>query len=162
VKITDSQLTNCVADGLGVVSNVVDGVGAPVKKLSFDIERSRIGNNQQSNLRIANVTPVKDLEGKIQRSDMSQSAGTPVILEGLDTSGGTHAKLDFGGGKLGSVGRNCIYGGAPLDAELVRYSAAARNNWWGQRGGPLPGRVIASGGSLDTAQPLAHPPAGTC
>ena len=41
MTITNSQLTNCVADGLGVVSNVVDGSG-PVKKLSFDVENSRI------------------------------------------------------------------------------------------------------------------------
>ena len=162
VTIDNSQLTNCVADGLGVVSNAVDGPGAPVKQLGFDIERSRISSNKLSNLRVANVTPITELQGKVQQSDLSRSGGTALILEGLDTSGGTHAQLDFGGGSLGSIGDNCIYDGNPLDAELLRDSAIARNDWWGQPGGPTPGQVIAAGASLDTAHPLTHAPAGTC
>ena len=162
VTISDSQLTDCVADGVGVVSNVVDGAGKPVRSLRFDIDRSRITDNRQSNLRVANATPIDDLAGRVQRSDLSRSAGTLIALENLDSTGATHARLDLGGGSLGSLGQNCISGGSPLDVELVRYNAAAEHDWWGSPGGPGSGSVFAAGGSLDTSKPLARPPAGTC
>jgi len=161
VQIEHSRLAHCVADGLGVVSNVVDGSG-PVSRLGFNIENSQLIDNQQSNLRVANVTPVITLDGRIAGSDLARSEGNAVILEDLDTTGGTHARLDFGGGSLGSAGRNCIYGGRPLTAEVVGYSASARDDWWGQPGGPSPGQVEAVRGRLDTAHPLARPPAPTC
>jgi hypothetical protein len=161
VWIRDSQLTHCVADGLGVVSNVVDGRG-PVKELEFDVERSRISSNSLSNLRVANVTPITRLDGKVEFSDLSRSGGTPIILEGLGTSGGAGAHLDLGGGPLGSAGHDCFYGGTPLSVQIVRYTASARDDWWGQPGGPGPGQIAAVGGGLDAADALAHPPAGVC
>ncbi|MHB8659674.1 MAG: hypothetical protein ACYC91_17350 [Solirubrobacteraceae bacterium] len=63
VSIVDSQLSDCAADGLGVVSNVVDGSG-PVKARNFDIEHSRITDNRVSNLRVANATPIDRLDGR--------------------------------------------------------------------------------------------------
>src|SRR5437588_223180 len=75
VTVNRSQFTNCVADGIGVVSNVVDGANAPVKKISFDAENSRIFANQLSNLRVASATQVSELDGKVENTDLSQSAG---------------------------------------------------------------------------------------
>ena len=72
VNISNSRLSNCTADGLGVISNVTQGTG-PVKRLGFDVENSRITANQASNLRVENVTPIDLLEGKIEHTDLSES-----------------------------------------------------------------------------------------
>jgi hypothetical protein len=69
------------------------------------------------------------------------------------------AILDLGGGALGSRGRNCLFDGALLDLEAMRYNVAAEHNWWGAPSGPAPGRVVASPGfTIDTSSPLHHPP----
>jgi hypothetical protein len=159
VSIKDSQFTDCVADGLGVVSNVVDGKG-PVKKLSFDVQNSSITANQISNLRVATASPVAELDGRIERSDLSQSAGTNVTLEDLDTTGGTHAALDLGGGSLGSQGHNCIYGAGQADVTTVNYSLEAMRDWWGAADGPGPGRTAAAGGTIASNPSLPTPDCG--
>jgi hypothetical protein len=154
VNIHDSVFTKCVADGLGVVSNVVDGSG-PVKRLGFAVENSRIADNKLSNLRVVNATPISRLDGRVEDTDLSESEGTPVILEGLDTSGGTHPRLDLGGGSLGSRGHNCIFGGAQTDVEAVNYDLWAGHDWWGAPGGPTTGRTIAAGSTIFDKAPLA-------
>jgi hypothetical protein len=161
VRIAHSVFGDCVADGVGVVSNVVDGTG-PVRSLHFDLQDSRITGNQQSNLRVAWATPITDLAGKVQRTDLAGSGGTPIVLEGLDTSGATRARLDFGGGSLGSVGQNCIDAGTPLDAEVIRATASARDDWWGRPEGPGVGQIAAVGGGLDSASPLPRAPIPGC
>jgi hypothetical protein len=154
VKVRDSVFTKCVADGLGVVSNVVDG-SRPVRRLRFAVENSRIADNKLSNLRVVNATPISRLEGRVDDTDLSKSEGTPVILEGLDTSDGTHARLDLGGGSLGSRGHNCIFGGAQTDVEAVNYDLWAGHDWWGAPGGPAAGRAVAAGGTISDKAPLA-------
>jgi hypothetical protein len=161
VTINHSQFTNCVADGLGEVSNVVDGTNAPAKQIGFDVENSRIGANQLSNLRVANVTAVQELDGKIEKSDLSQSAGTPVILDnrfGALHTGNT--RLDLGGGALGSTGQNCIFGGAQADATTLNYDLAAKHDWWGSPNGPAPGRTLATGGTISYEPVLTNDACG--
>jgi hypothetical protein len=159
VSITNSVFTDCVADGLGVVSNVVDGSGA-VKHLGFDVRNSRIRSNKLSNLRIANVTPIDQLAGRIARSDLSRSDGTPIILENLDTSGATRAMLDLGGGALHSPGHNCIFGGSEGDVVATRYDLDARRAWWGTPGGPSPGRVATAAATVRSAPALRRADCG--
>ncbi len=161
VTVTNSLLTGCVTDGLEAAGSVDDGTG-PVRKLAFDVRDSSITANTLSNLRVANSSPVTQLDGRLQNTDLSRTPGTPIILENLDTTGGTHARLDLGGGPLGSTGGNCIFGGAVLDIEDARDSAWARDDWWGQPGGPGPTRLLAVGGKLDTASPLSRAPGGRC
>jgi hypothetical protein len=159
VKLTNSLLTGCVTDGLEVASVVADGIG-PVTKLGFDVRNSRITGNALSNLRVATSSPVSQLDGRIQSTDLSGMPGsTPIILENIDTSGITHERLDFGGGPLGSAGGNCIYGGGLLDLADVRDNVWARHDWLGP---PSPGRLLAIGGNIDSAGALAHPPPGIC
>jgi hypothetical protein len=159
VKITDSVFTDCAADGIGVISNVVDGSGT-VKRLGFDVRRSRIRSNKLSNLRVANVTPIDRLTGRIARTDLSSSDGTPVVLENLDKSGATRATLDLGGGALGSPGHNCIFGGSQGDVVATRYDLDARHDWWGTPGGPGPGRVAAAGAAVRSAPALSRADCG--
>jgi hypothetical protein len=158
VTVTNSQLTDCITDGLEVASSVDDGTG-PVKKLSFDVENSQITGNTLSNLRVADSSPVTELDGRVDHTNLSGTPGTPIILENVGLAGGTHATLDFGGGALGSPGDNCIDGGSLLDVEGVRETASARHDWWGQPSGPSPGRVLAVGGSIDSSRALTQPPA---
>jgi hypothetical protein len=153
VNVSNSQFTNCAADGLGVISNVVDGAGA-VKKLSFDVRNSSITTNRLSNLRVANVTPISELDGRVEHSDLSHSTGTPVILEGLDLSHTTRANLDLGGGGLGSQGKNCIYGGVLTDVTTLNYNLAAGHDWWGSPSGPGLGHTLALGGTISYGPPL--------
>jgi hypothetical protein len=150
VTVRDSLLTGCVTDGLEAAAAVDDGVG-PVRRLSFEVRDSQITGNPLSNLRVATSSPVTELDGRVENSDLHAALGTPIILENLS---GTQPHLDFSGG-------NCIYGGA-LDIAAVRASASARGDWWGQPGGPPLGRVLAIGGSVDSAGALARPPADTC
>jgi hypothetical protein len=153
VAVRHSQLTNCAADGLGVVSNVIDGSG-PADRVSFVVDRTRISRNAASNIRVANTTPVTHLQGWVQRSDLSYSPATPVIIENLDTTRTTHAVLDLGGGPLGSIGHNCILGGGQTDLTTVGYHVAARRAWWGTAGGPQPGRAVGVAATIDSASPL--------
>jgi hypothetical protein len=159
VSIKDSQFTDCVADGLGVVSNVVDGTGA-VKKLSFDVQNSSITANQISNLRVATATPVSELDGKIEHTDLSQSAGTNVFLENLDTTGVTHSALDLGGGSLASQGHDCIDGGGQTDVTTVSYNLDAKHDWWGAADGPSPGSTAAASGTIAYNPSLSTPDCG--
>jgi hypothetical protein len=159
VNISNSRFTDCVADGLGVVSNVVDGSG-PVRKLSFQVKRSRIFANRVSNLRVANATAVTELDGRIEHSDLSQSAGTNVFLENLDTSGATHAHLDLGGGSLSSPGHNCIFSGREADVITVNYDLEAEHDWWGSPRGPGPGSTLAAGGVINSDPPLPRAACG--
>jgi hypothetical protein len=154
VNITNSLFTDCVADGVGVISNVVDGSGA-AKHMGLSVRNSRIGANKVSNIRVANVTPVDDLAVRVEHTDLSQSAGTPIFLENADTSGATHASLDLGGGALNSPGHNCIFGGSQGDVVATRYDLDARHDWWGTPGGPPPGRVTATGSAVNSTPALA-------
>jgi hypothetical protein len=150
VTVRDSLLTGCVTDGLEAAAAVDDGVG-PVRKLSFDVRDSRITGNVLSNIRVATSSPVTELDGRVEHTDLHAALGTPVTLENLSS---TRPRLTFSGA-------NCIYGGA-LDIAAVRADASARGDWWGRPGGPPLGRVLAIGGSVDSAGALARPPAGTC
>jgi len=160
VAIDHSEFEDCVADGLGVVNNVVNGHG-PIKLVSFKIENTQLTHNSLSNLRIANVTPITQLDGLIANSNLAHSYGSPLVFEGLDP-GGTHGVLDFGGGPLHSPGNNCFFGGQPLTGELVGYTVSAKHDWWGQAGGPTAAQLLRVNDDLITSDPLAKAPAGTC
>lgn len=160
VNIDNSEFTQCVADGLGVVSNDVNG-GAPIKSVSFEVENSRITDNQLSNLRVESATAVEQLDGKVEDTDLSQSAGTPVVLENpYDVTGG-RTDIDLGGGGLGSTGGNCIYGGTQVgSAYTVNYDLTAKQDWWGSAGGPATGATLAVGGTIADDPVLTHDTCG--
>jgi hypothetical protein len=154
VDITNSLFTDCVADGLGAISNVVDGSG-PAKHIGFSVRNSRISANTLTNIRIASVTPIDQLAARVDHTDLSQS-GSPIYLENADTSGATHAAIDLGGGALASPGHNCIFGGSQGDVVATRYDLDARHDWWGTPGGPAPGRVAAAGATVNSTPALGR------
>jgi hypothetical protein len=160
LRVSNSIFTGCVTDGLEVASSVDTGSG-PVDKLTFNVNDSRITGNTLSNLRVADTGPITDFAGQITHTDLSLTPGSDVILENIPTNGSTSdLHLDLGGGPFSSAGHNCIYGGNPLDIEDVRDTVSARQDWWGQPGGPPAGRVLTTEGSVDTGDPLASPACG--
>jgi hypothetical protein len=160
LHVSNSIFTGCMTDGLEVAATVDSGSG-PIDKLTFDVSNSQITGNALSNLRVLHNGPVTEFAGRIANTDLSNSPGTPIILENLSTtSPRSDLRLDLGGGTLGSPGNNCINGGNPFDIQDLRDDIFARHDWWGQPGGPSPGRVVTAGGHVDTAEPLGTPACG--
>lgn len=160
LKVRDTTLTNCANNGLTFGSAGVNGQG-PTKEIRLDIADSRIVGHRAASLRVGNVAALERLSVKIERTDLSNSRGqganlANLVAEDLGTTG--RARIDFGGGALGSAGGNCLAGG-PLAAALVGYDVDAARTWWGTPGGPAPGRVLAVDGTLRAADPLSAPPA---
>jgi hypothetical protein len=159
LTIRRSELTNCANNGLTFGSAVANGSG-PTTALHLDLADSRLTGNRGNNLRIGNVSELGSLEVKVQDTDLADGGGaglTPAnaSFENLGNTG--RAAIDLGGGKLGSRGGNCLEGGS-VAAALVRYDVTARGNWWGQPGGPGPGRSVETGGTLDSGAALASAP----
>lgn len=150
---------DCANNGLTVFSSVVNGSG-PATDLSYDVNSSAITGNRSHNLRVMNDTALTRLAGATQNTNLNNSTGANVAL---DQTGGTtqHTALDFGGGSLGSQGKNCVAGAALLDAETTGFTVFAQHNWWGSPAGPGEGRTAAVNGSILTSPFLtAKPP--TC
>ena len=108
------------------------------------------------------------------RLSINHTTATDNARDGVylnDDTSGTFL-VDLGGGLLGSVGGNRIYGngtsGNPyrdvlLDLDNSPTALAAQGNWWGQAGGPLAGRIRNEGacpscGTADTSNALAADP----
>lgn len=157
--VIESELTECANNGLTFGSAVANGSG-PTSALMLRVADSRITGNRGANLRVGNLTELERLEVEVERTDLSDSRGTGsgaanVALEELGATG--RSVIDLGGGALGSAGGNCIEGGQ-LAADLIRYDAVAEGNWWGPLG-PVPGRVLTAGASLDADPRLQTRPA---
>ena len=107
-----------------------------------------------------NVTPLTNLEVRVEDSDLSTTlSGVALAFDQQPTASTGSYVIDLGGGALGSNGRNCIFGGAIYDLETNGYNVAAEQNWWGSPSGPAPGKVVATGGSVDDANWLRLPAA---
>ena len=154
IEITNNHCTNPPSVGPGC------GDGDP-HTVSIDIERSRISGSRYYNLWMNDVTPLTQLQVRVEDSDLSTSlSGVAVAFDQQPTGGTGSYAIDLGGGTLGSKGRNCIFGGAIYDLETMGYNVTAENDWWGTPSGPVPGKVVASnGGSIDDSNWLTHLPA---
>lgn len=161
-NMVDSSFTGCDNNGIEITSNHAAGNGVgDIHTIVVNIDHSRIAGSRFYNLWANNITPLTNLKVRVQDSDLSGSTnGVAVAFDQQPTATTASAILDLGGGALGSRGRNCIFDGALLDLEAMRYSVAAEHNWWGVASGPAPGSVMAtpSGFIIDTSQPLRHAP----
>jgi hypothetical protein len=161
LTLRDTALTDCANNGLTLGSAVANGEG-PTAELSADIADSRITGNQGGNLRIGNLTELERLSVRVENTDLADSQGTastPANLTVEDLGSTGEAVIDLGGGALGSTGGVCLDGGQ-LAAAVTGYDISVRNAWWGDPGGPGPGRIVAAGGTVDAASPLGSAPAG--
>ena len=157
--MTNSSFTGCDNNGIEVTNNYVkgDGDGFP-SEISLYIDHSRISGSRYYNLYFTNLTPLGALQVRVQNSDLTTSKeGIVAAFDQQPTGSAKDVNIDLGGGALGSVGQNCISGGALFDVETNAYKVSAQNDWWGQAGGPAAGRL--SGQTIDTASPLSAAPA---
>lgn len=159
LRVRDTKLTDCANNGLTFGSAPVNGEG-PTKALRLDLADSTITGNHDGNLRIGNLDGLEQLQVRVARTNLADSRGAGstvanLAVQELGTTGSS--AIDLGGGAFGSPGGNCLGGGA-LAAAVVGYDVFARRNWWGQHGGPGPGRAVTVGGSLDDSGALAVAP----
>ena len=161
-NMVDSSFTGCDNNGIEVTTNLATGNGAGnLHTMVLNIDHSRIAGSRFYNLWVNNITPLTNLKVRVQDSDLSSSTnGVAVAFDQQPTATTNAAIVDLGGGALGSHGRNCIFDGALLDLEAMRYNVSAQQNWWGSPGGPQPGTIMSTPGTkVDTSQPLRHAPA---
>jgi hypothetical protein len=159
LTVRDSVLRDCANNGLSLGSNVVNGSG-PTRNLSLDVDRTLVTGNRGGNLGIRNFTALRSLQVKVQRTDLSGSAGlgSAVADVSAEDLGSTSASsIDLGGGPLGSTGGNCI--GGMLGADVIGLQVWARHAWWGRPEGPGLLSTLALGGWIDTGSPLSEAPA---
>jgi hypothetical protein len=156
LSVRNSQLTDCVNNGLTLGSNPIP-MGASNNVLSFDVQNSKITGNRNYNLRVLNLGALEHLSGKVENTDLRSSQGTNIAFDQQGST--TQSILDFGGGALGSAGGNCIFGGGSSDATVSGFAVLAQHNWWGNAAGPAAGRAtVSNGGRLDIAPVLSAPP----
>ena len=164
----DSVFVHCGNDGIEITNNHCTnpptpgpacGTGDP-HSVSIDIERSRISGSRYYNLWFNEVTPLTQLQVRVEDTDLSTSlSGVAVAFDQQPTGGTGSYAIDLGGGALGSKGRNCIFGGAIYDLETTGFNVSAENDWWGSPSGPAPGKVVATNGTVDYSNWLTHAPA---
>jgi hypothetical protein len=160
VIIRNSELTGC-NNGISFASNAALGNGlGPDGSMKLDVRDSRIHGNDFYNVWVQNATVLNDLSVRFEGTDLSEAGDTAIAID-QRTGVALLAALDLGGGVLGSPGGNCLSGGTKHDAETMRFTVAARGNWWGTPGGPAAGRTAATPpllSSIDAGSPLAAPP----
>jgi len=163
LTIRNSAFSNCDRAGVEVLNNsAFFGVGT-FASMTVDIDSTTITGSRFYNLWFSNLTALGQLGVRVQNSNLSTSrSGVAVAFNQPPPATTQNVVVDMGGGELGSVGGNCIYGGAIYDLLTSGYNVAAEHNWWGSAAGPAPGKVIASAGStIDASSPLTTVPS-TC
>lgn len=144
VRVRNSELTGC-NNGVAVGSNVAAGNGiGPAESVTVDISNSRIHHNKYYNLAVRNLTALNKLSVRVENTDLSNAGETAVAIDQDPTALTLNASVDLGGGALGSVGHNCLFGSAEHDAETTRYEVVAKRNWWGSATGPGDGKTSAN------------------
>lgn len=156
VDLRHSQLSGCGNNAVAVTNNHVtgNGVGDP-HSVRLDIDHSRLTGSGYYNLWVTNLTPLDDLAVSVQDSDLSSAGGVGVGFDQRPTGSTGRARIDLGGGPLGSAGRNCLHA-----IQTTGYDVSARHNWWGSPSGPSPAQLAAGTGTvIDTSTALTRPPA---
>ncbi|MGO4261009.1 hypothetical protein [Lysobacter sp. TAB13] len=162
LQVRDSQLENCVNNGVTISSNApvgLTGAGA-VDRIEFDIDNSRIVGNRFHNLKLAILAPVTRLSGRVRNSDIGRGRGVNLSLErSLLIPAPADAVLDFGGGALASAGGNCFDGGGERDLEIKGLNVSLQQNWWGRPRAPYPWEAPVLMGSARYAPVALSAPA---
>jgi hypothetical protein len=119
-----------------------------------DIINSRISGSHFYNLWLNNISPLTNLNVKVQNSDLSRSlAGVGVGFDSFFGYAIANSMIDLGGGPLNSTGNNCFFprsfindleatttstiSGVPTPAPAHPVSSQyapvvyAENGWWG-------------------------------
>ena len=183
VQLLNTSFTNCGNNGLEVTNNYATGDGPPTdhpQTIVVDIINSRISGSHFYNLWINNISPLTNLNVKVQNSDLSRSlTGVGVGFDSFFGYAIANSMIDLGGGPLNSTGNNCFFPRSAInDLETTttttisgvptpppahpvssQYSPVvfAQNNWWGG-GEPTfgTGPTDVPGSQVFTAQPAPY------
>lgn len=105
-----------------------------------------------------NATSVSNLSAEIESSRMINNYSYGVFID--DDSTGTFT-ADLGGGALGSVGNNSIYGSLieNIRADMDNGTLKAENNWWGTASGlQATERFLDGTSTIDSSPNLTSAP----
>lgn len=127
LMIKDVTLSNNTGDGLRVEAT---GAGSSVDAMVMNVVAT--GNNNGMLFYVHNDATVT---GSLARSVLSGNTQHGLVLYDDSTTGSV--TVDAGGGGR-TMGRNSLYGNGMEDVALDIDGGTffARNNWWGQAGGP--------------------------
>ena len=147
------RMNNAWANGNGTDGINVDLAGSGIGA-GFQLSNLRaIGNLVNGIDVVENYTGTVQIFGERIVSADNVGNGVRIVASGL----GGAPVLDFGGGGLGSLGLNSIYGNGNRDFRYNNGGGAtvmAENNWWGQDP-PVGGQFV---GSIDRTPWLAVDP----
>ncbi|HEY1442836.1 MAG TPA: hypothetical protein VGF65_18900 [Mycobacterium sp.] len=113
LQMTNTSFTGCGNNGLEVTNNYATGDGPPSdhpQTIVLDIINSRISGSHYYNLWVNNISPLTNLNVKVQNSDLSGStAGVGVGFDSFFGYAIANANIDLGGGPMNSTGNNCFF-----------------------------------------------------
>jgi len=182
LEVINSSLTGCGNDGIEVTNNYATGDGPPTddpQTVVVDIINSRISGSHYYNLWINSISPLTNLNVKVQNSDLSRStAGVGAEFDSWFGYAISNSMIDLGGGPLNSTGNNCFSPDSsindlgatttttisgvstpPAHPPSSQYAPTifAENNWWG---GSAPtfgtGATNEPGFQVFTTQPASY------
>lgn len=160
LRMVDSHVSDCDTDGVMAFYGPVPPFGSSDGTSStIDIERSTITNVRGYALHWVNYGQLGSLAIRAQNSTFSSASGAATVA--FDQAPGAttaNPAIDFGGGSLGSPGRNCITGSGGLAAQDDGYDVFLQRDWWGSPLGPQPQQLSVADGTLYTEPALSEPP----
>ena len=148
-------------NGISFGSNVGQGNGSgPARQLVADIRHSVITRNAKYGLHVGNFTPLDLLHIRIADTEITGNGEPGASFEAQATGIGStpDARIDLGGGGLGSSGGNCLFGNGSADVEGTNLPVVAKHDWWGHPGGPKPSQTASHGIGSVSAGGLASRP----
>lgn len=131
-NIHDVATSGNAHDGLRVEANDAGITSATIERVAATGNKNGVRLYAQNN---------GALSAKVESSIATGNSQHGIIV--YDDSASGNVDADLGGGDRGSMGLNAITGNAledlTFDADGVVLQA--RNNWWGQAGGPYAGQI---------------------
>lgn len=163
ITTSGGTITNATIRNLLTTGNAVNGLNifagntaGPNGIGNILLDRINSTNNLQSGAYLqgsftagANIT--------LRNSTMTANNLHGVYVD--DDTSGTFI-VDLGGGSLGGLGNNRIFGNQAQEmrVDLDGLTLSARNNWWGSAAGLLAGEIYIDNGPIDATSPLATDP----
>jgi hypothetical protein len=161
LAVNNSSFSGC-NNGISALNNVVSpsSQAGAVKLYSIAVTNSQISNDAYDGLYINNVDPVlalANLSVKVQNSSLTDSSGAGAVFDQASTASTASANIDLGGGSLGSIGQNNIYGNDGA-VQTDNYRVSAEHDWWGTPAGPASSDIALTGsGNVQYVPFLSNP-----
>jgi len=130
--MTRSHFSDCAGDGILALHANLPGLDGTGTASAVEIDQSSIVDVGEYALHFINYAPLDDLQIKVQSSRLAGATGFAAIAADSSPAGQVKdARIDLGGGSVGSLGLNCFSNAADvaISPRIGPVSSAA--NWWG-------------------------------